>query len=109
MYASSAAGVSPGSQTGPLEPLDLLHPDRNTPDLEASIDGWLTGRGREVDRSLENEALTAQRALDGGFAQVAATSVLDFLDAVDGMEVRVPAGTVVLETSDRRRRTGRTR
>ncbi|MGZ8570816.1 MAG: NfeD family protein [Actinomycetota bacterium] len=98
MYASSLSGVSPGSQTGPLEPLDLLHPDRTAPDLDASVTGWLAGRGHDVDRSLENEALTAQQALDGGFAQVAATSVLDFLDAVDGREVRVPAGTVTLET-----------
>ena len=98
MYASSLSGVSPGSQTGPLEPLDLLHPDRTAPDLDPSIDAWLAERGHAVDRSLEDEALTAQQALDGGFAQVAATSVLDFLDEVDGMEVRIPAGTVVLET-----------
>ncbi len=98
MYASSVAGVSPGSQTGPLEPLDLLHPDRTDPALDALVDGWLAARGHDVDRSLENDALTAQRALDGGFAQVAATSVLDFLDEVDGMEVSVPEGTVVLDT-----------
>lgn len=98
MYASALAGVAPGSQTGPLDPLDLLHPEASPPDLDASIDGWLAIHGREVDRSLEDRALTAQQAVDGGFAEVAATSVLDFLEEVHGLEVQTAEGTVVLDT-----------
>jgi membrane-bound serine protease (ClpP class) len=98
LYASSVAAVSPGSQTGPLDPVDLLDPDRAWPDLDASIDGWLAARGRDADRSREDEALTAQEALDAGIADVAAPSVPDLLSDLDGREVPVPGGTVVLDT-----------
>jgi membrane-bound serine protease (ClpP class) len=98
MYASSVAAVAPGSQTGPLQPVDLLDPDAAWPGLDARIDGWLDSRGRAVDRSHENEALTAELALTYGFAEYAAPSVPDLLDQLDGAEAPVPDGTVVLDT-----------
>ncbi len=98
LYASSLAAVAPGSQTGPLDPVDLLHPGSSPPGLNAMIDGWLTARGRSVDRAEENDALTAQQAIDGGFASVHATSVLELLNIVDGRTVPTSAGPTVLHT-----------
>lgn len=97
-YAASLSAVAPGSQTGPLQPIDLLHPDTTYPDLNATIDGWLVTRHRQVDRSHEGEALTAQQALDYGFATVASSSPLDLLNEIDGTEVMTPSGPVVLHT-----------
>jgi membrane-bound serine protease (ClpP class) len=99
MLASSISGVAPGSQTGPLHPVDLLHPDEVPSDLDSQIVGWLASRGRTVDLSTQDVAMTAQQALDGGYAEVAAPSVLDFLDQVDGREVQTPSGPVVLHTA----------
>jgi membrane-bound serine protease (ClpP class) len=98
MYAASLAGVAPGSQTGPLLPLDLRDPGAVPADLNATIDGWLASRGRTVDRSNEDQALNAQQALDGGYASVADNSVLGFLDQVDGKVVQTPGGPVTLHT-----------
>ncbi len=98
MYAASLAGVAPGSQTGPLTPLDLRDPTAAPPDLNATIDRWLAARGRTIDRSNEEHALTAQQALDGGYATVADPSVLGFLDKVDQTQVQTPGGPVTLHT-----------
>ncbi|MGE5226020.1 MAG: NfeD family protein [Planctomycetaceae bacterium] len=98
MYAASLAGVAPGSQTGPLLPLDLRDPSAVPSDLSATIDGWLAARGRTVDRSNEEQALNAQQALDGGYATVADNSVLGFLDQVDQTQVQTPEGPVTLHT-----------
>jgi membrane-bound serine protease (ClpP class) len=98
LLASSLPAVAPGSQTGPLEPVDLLHPDAESPGLDAQIDGWLSARGRTVDRSHENEAMDGQQAIDYGFAQAFASSVVELLDKVDGTTVPTAAGPVELHT-----------
>jgi membrane-bound serine protease (ClpP class) len=98
MLASSLPAVAPGSQTGPLDPVDLLHPDAQPPGLDAQIDRWLAARGRSVDRSHEDEAMTAQQAKDGGFAEVASPSVVDLLNQIDGTPVPTASGEVVLHT-----------
>jgi membrane-bound serine protease (ClpP class) len=99
MYASSIAAVYPGSQTGPLHPIDLAHPDERPADLSATIEGWLDQHGRpavELDRP--DVPLTAQQAIDGGVATIAATSVTDLLNKVDGESVPTPEGSTVLQT-----------
>jgi len=98
LYASSVAAVAPGSQTGPLEPVDVLHPDERPEGLDARIDAWLTARQRTVDRTWEDRAMTAKEALDHGFAEYASLSVLGLLDQIDGQEVPVAGGTVTLDT-----------
>ena len=45
------AAVAPGSQTGPLLPIDVLRPAATHVDLDGRIEGWLADRGREVDRA----------------------------------------------------------
>jgi membrane-bound serine protease (ClpP class) len=99
MLASSLAGVSPGSQTGPLLPVDVLHPGEGAEGLRSRIEGWLEARGREdVDLDALARPLAARDALTSGAAQVAAYTVPGFLRAVDGMTVQTPAGPVVLRT-----------
>jgi len=98
LLASSLPAVAPGSQTGPLDPVDLLHPDDRPPGLDAQIDRWLAARGRTVDRTHEDEALDAQQSLDYGFAQVASPSVIALLDQVDGTTVPTAGGDAVLHT-----------
>jgi len=98
LLASSLPAVAPGSQTGPLDPVDLLHPDQRPPGLDAKIDAWLAARGRSVTRSHENEAMNAQQALDYGYALKASPSVVQLLDDVDGETVPTAAGPVVLHT-----------
>jgi membrane-bound serine protease (ClpP class) len=99
MLASSLAAVSPGSQTGPLLPVDVLHPDEEVHDLRSRIEGWLRARGREeVDLVALERPLPAGEAIDAGVAQVAAYTVPELLGEVDGMTVRTPAGEVVLRT-----------
>jgi membrane-bound serine protease (ClpP class) len=98
MYASSLAGVAPGSQTGPLQPLELLNPGDDPPDLEATIQGWLDDRGRDTRLERTDEALPAADAIELGIASVAAPTVTGFLDEVDGLTVQTPDGPVTLET-----------
>jgi membrane-bound serine protease (ClpP class) len=98
MLASSLAAVSPGSQTGPLLPVDVLRPDVETEGLSARIEGWLVARGREVDLGAMERPLPANGALDAKIARVAAYTVPQLLGRVDGMTVRTPAGDVVLQT-----------
>jgi CBS domain-containing protein len=57
MYASSLAGVAPGSQTGPLEPIDLLHPEDVPPDLDQKIDGWLAARGEHLAHGVDHAVM----------------------------------------------------
>jgi membrane-bound serine protease (ClpP class) len=98
LMASSLPAVAPGSQTGPLDPVDLLHPDARPPGLDARIDGWLAARHRTVDRSREDEAMNGDQAIQAGFAEVWSASVVDLLNQVDGRTVPTAAGEVTLHT-----------
>jgi membrane-bound serine protease (ClpP class) len=98
MYASSLAGVAPGSQTGPLEPVDLLHPDDVPADLDATIGGWIDERGKDTQLERTDEPLPAADAIELGIASAAATSVTGFLAEVDGQTVQTPSGPVTLDT-----------
>lgn len=98
MLASSAAAVAPGSQTGPLTPIDVLRPDRAPADPIARIRGWIDERGRTVDLGLLHRPLTGQEAVDAGIAQASGYTVPEVLGALDGSTVRTPGGDVVLRT-----------
>jgi membrane-bound serine protease (ClpP class) len=98
MYASSIAGVAPGSQTGPLDPLDLLHPEELPAELDTTIQGWLDARGKDTVLERTDEPLPAADAIELGIASVAATSVTGFLAEVDGETVQTTDGPVTLET-----------
>lgn len=98
MYAASLAAVAPGSQTGPLHPIDLGQPDAGDAGLERTIQGWLATHGRSAELTRLDSALPAQDALDLGVAQVRALSVPDLLNVLDGRTVRTPAGDQLLET-----------
>jgi membrane-bound serine protease (ClpP class) len=100
MYASSLTAVAPGSQTGPIEPLDLARPDENVPNIEAKIRSWLAARGKSgADPVPPTVPLPAQAALDRGIAQVASASVPALLGSLDGRTVQTPGGPVQLHTA----------
>lgn len=99
MDAASLAAVAPGSQTGPLDPIDLLHPEPPPADLNQTIESWLAARDRtDVKLEHQNEAMAGQTALDYGFAAVGATSVIDLLNQVDGHTVQTADGPWDLHT-----------
>ncbi len=101
VYASSLAAVGPGVGVGPLEPLDLI--DARQAELpppsqvRALADSWAAERGKPVPE-LPTAELTAQQALDQNIAQVAAASIPDLLDRIDGRTVRTASGVVTLRT-----------
>jgi len=98
MDAASLAAVAPGSQTGPRDPVDLLDPDAVPPDLDATVQGWLDVRDRSADLAHQNDAMTGAQALEFGFADLGATSVVDLLNQVDGRTVQTSEGPWVLHT-----------
>ena len=98
MLASSLAGVAPGSQTGPLEPVDVLHPGPLPDGTMDLVEGWLAEHGREVALEDLDRPLTAQEAIDAGVAEVAAYTIPEFLDEVDGRTVRTASGEETLAT-----------
>lgn len=101
MYAASLAAVAPGAGIGPLEPLDLVEARNallpSAEQLARMVGRWAAERGRPAPE-IPSEPVPAQAALDGHIAQVAAASVPDLLDRVDGETVRTAAGPVTLRT-----------
>lgn len=98
MLASSAAAVAPGSQTGPLAPIDVLRPTAPPAGLRARIDGWLELRGRSILATALDRPLAGQEAIDAGIAQAAGYTVPEVLGELDGTTVRTSGGEVVLRT-----------
>jgi membrane-bound serine protease (ClpP class) len=98
MYASAFAAVSPGSQTGPLTPIDLSDPSREYPGLHDAVVGWLSAHGKDAELDPPDAALTAQQALDENIAQGFAQSVPELLDRLDDTVVQVAGKSVVLHT-----------
>jgi membrane-bound serine protease (ClpP class) len=98
LYASAYAAVSPGSQTGPLTPIDLAEPGRDYPGLLDTVRGWLDARAKDTDLDHADTALTAQQALDERIAQGSAQSVPELLNGLDGEVVHVGAQPIELHT-----------
>ena len=98
LHASSLAAVAPGSQTGPLTPVDLLEPDEVPVDLDAKIASWVETRCHDTDLTYPDAPMTAQRAVDLGIAQFAAPSVIELLRTIDGETVHTSEGPMTLET-----------
>jgi membrane-bound serine protease (ClpP class) len=98
LYASALGAVAPGSQTGPLDPIDLGQPGARDPTVARTIEGWLAAHGRSAQLTHLDAALPAQGALDLGAAEVVSASVPDLLDRVDGRRVITTAGPRTLST-----------
>lgn len=98
MYASSLAAVSPGSQSGPLSPLDLAHPSAEVADLQTTIQGWIEARGKGTELPVNDRPLTAGEARHKEIAQATAVSIPDLLSKLDGRTVPTAAGRVTLAT-----------
>ncbi|GIU99839.1 MAG: serine protease [Actinomycetota bacterium] len=101
LYAASLGAVAPGAGIGPLEPLDLVTA-RNAglprgEALEDLVERWAAERDRPTPE-IPTEPVPAQAALDGGIVQLAAASVPDLLERVDGETVVTASGPVTLRT-----------
>jgi membrane-bound serine protease (ClpP class) len=98
MCAASLGAVAPGVGVGPLDPLDLAGADEPPPsEVEALATGWMLERGRTAP-TFPRAAVPAQTALDDHLAEVAAESVTDLLEKLDGRTVETAAGEVELRT-----------
>jgi membrane-bound serine protease (ClpP class) len=98
MYASSLAAVSPGSQTGPLYPVDLAHPSDRPVGLHDTIAGWIRGRDKDTNIDWKDRPLDGAEARHRDIAQVAALSIPGLLNKIDGRTVQTPDGPVTLHT-----------
>jgi membrane-bound serine protease (ClpP class) len=102
LYAASLGAVAPGVGIGPLEPLDLVEA-RNAPGprgetLVAIVARWAEKRQRPAPE-IPTEPVPAQAALDGHIAQVAASSIPELLERIDGMAIATADGPVRVRTS----------
>ena len=100
MYAASLGAVAPGVGVGPLEPLDLAggDPAISTAEVHALATGWVTERGRETPLAFPERPVPAVAAIRGHIAAVAAASITELLDELDGRTVGTAGGRVTLET-----------
>lgn len=98
LYAASDAAVAPGAGVGPLEPLDLAGaPEPPASAVRELASEWMRERGRPIG-AFPAMPVPAQEALDEGVASIAAASIPDLLDRLDGRVVRTPEGEVTLHT-----------
>lgn len=101
LCAASLGAVAPGVGVGPLEPLDLAdagEPATAPAAVRELATSWMQERGRATPVAFPNEAIPAQEALDGNIADVAAISITDLLEKVDGRTVHTAGGEVTLRT-----------
>jgi membrane-bound serine protease (ClpP class) len=100
VYASSLAAVAPGAATGPLQPVDLGHPDAYpTAQVRASVARWQTMHGRSPTVTFPDHALTGEEAVQAGIIQRDAFTVPELLSKIDGRTVQTANGPVTLDTS----------
>jgi len=100
LYAASLGAVAPGVGVGPLEPLDLAggDPEISTRQVQDLATGWVTERGRETPVTFPERPVPAAAAIEGNIASVAAASITELLDEVDGLTVGTAEGRVTLHT-----------
>lgn len=100
LYAAGLGAVAPGAGVGPLEPLDLAvgTPSMSRPELETLATGWVEERGRVTPVSFPDAPVPARVALQSNIASVAAVSITELLQEVDGTSVGTATGDVTLQT-----------
>lgn len=99
LYAASLGAVAPGVGVGPLEPLDLAGASEPpASEVRELATRWVAERGRPTPVTFPDRPVAAQGALTGNIAQVAAVSIPDLLEKIDGLTVATAAGDLTLET-----------
>ena len=99
LEASSVPAVAPGAGIGPLEPVDLVRTDRRISSSVATalVTGWARDARRPAPE-LPSGEVPAQTALDRHLVEVAAPTVTQLLDRLDGRTVDTGDGPVILHT-----------
>ena len=99
LEASSVPAVAPGAGIGPLEPLDLVSGDAGIPTSAATalVTGWARDAGRPAP-DLPSGEVPARAALHRHLVEVAAPTVTELLDRLDGRTVETGEGPVILHT-----------
>src|SRR5262245_16552553 len=100
LYAASLGAVAPGVGVGPLEPLDLAGgaPTSSSADVQALATTWVAERGRETPVAFPERPVPAAAAIQGHIPGVAAVSITELLDELDGRTVGTAGGEVTLHT-----------
>ncbi|MGH2636624.1 MAG: NfeD family protein [Actinomycetota bacterium] len=99
LYAASLGAVAPGAGVGPLEPLDLSGADEPPQaEVRALATSWVEEFGRATPVEFPAEPIPAQAAIDGNIAEIAAVSIPDLLERLDGRTVSTASGEVMLRT-----------
>jgi membrane-bound serine protease (ClpP class) len=99
LYASSLGAVAPGVAVGPLLPLDLAgHGEPSGVEVRSLATSWVEARARPTPVAFPQEPRPAQDAIDGNLAQVAAVSITELLDRLDGLAASTARGEVTLRT-----------
>jgi membrane-bound serine protease (ClpP class) len=98
LLAASVGAVAPGVGVGPLTPLDLAGgPEPAVIDVEDLVATWAEDAGRDAP-SIPRVPIPAGPAIERGLAEVAAASIPDLLERLDGRTVTTSGGEVVLRT-----------
>jgi len=110
LYASHVAAMAPTTNIGAAHPvaLDQEMPEtiseKATNDAVAYIRAMAQQKGRNADWAekaiRESVSITAQEALDQGVIEIVASDAHDLMRQLDGREVELARGTVMLKTAD---------
>ena len=112
LYASHVAAMAPGTNVGAAHPvsmggqqMDSVMTEKVTNDAVAYLRALAKERGRNADWAelsvRESASVDAETAVELGVADLIAESESDLIEQLDGREIKVEDGTLVLETRDR--------
>jgi membrane-bound serine protease (ClpP class) len=109
--AAHIAAMAPGTNIGAAHPvtaggkdIDETMSEKVVNDMASYARGIAEDKGRNgewVEKAIrESVSITAEEALEQNVIDVVATDIKELLELIDGREVTVTSGTVVLETED---------
>lgn len=115
LYASHVAAMSPGTNVGAAHPvsmgggqMDSVMTEKVTNDAVAYLRALAKERGRNAEWAelsvRESASVDAETALQLGVADLIAENEGELIEQLDGREVKVKEGVVVLDTHDARTR-----
>jgi membrane-bound serine protease (ClpP class) len=115
LYASHVAAMAPGTNVGAAHPvsmggekMDSVMTEKVTNDAVAYLRALAKERGRNAEWAelsvRESASVDAEAALELGVADLIAENEGELIEKLDGREVKVKEGVLVLDTSESRTR-----